>query len=254
MQHGISFGTGISKNQPMFTLKVLRVIFDCELLPFELPAFRGAIAKKVGLDNVLFHNHIGEGFRYAYPLIQYKTLHQQPMLLCLGEGVDEAHKFFQKRDWSLHISGRVLDMKIGQLEMHQHALQLNGQRHTYRLHQWIALNQENHNEYHHLPTIEEKVAFLERKLTGNLLSFAKGIGWHVEGKIQVQIEEMPPPRMVKVKDVQVHSFQPTFSVNMALPEHIGLGGKVSLGFGTLFTAQPGRTAFQPDKTEDTWSI
>jgi hypothetical protein len=222
----------------MHQIRLLRVIFEGELMPFELPAFRGAVARKAGLENELFHNHQGDSFRYAYPLIQYKTHGKKPMLLCLGEGVEEAHKFFEKRDWSLPISGRQLDMKIETLELRSYGLRVEDRPYHYRLRQWIALNQENHREYHALGSEEARRAFLARKLTGNLLSFAKGAGWHVEGTLDVRILELPPPRMVRIKDVQVHSFQPLFSANVALPEHIGLGGKVSLGFGTLYHARP----------------
>lgn len=36
----------------------------------EIPQFRGAVISTVGRDNnLLFHNHKGDGFRYSYPNI-----------------------------------------------------------------------------------------------------------------------------------------------------------------------------------------
>ena len=53
-------------------IRILHVIFDSNIMPYEVPAFRGAIIKKVGQENILFHNHLnGNGFLYKYPLIQY---------------------------------------------------------------------------------------------------------------------------------------------------------------------------------------
>ena len=59
----------------MEKLKFLRVQFDTEIAPYEIPAFRGAIASKVGRDSVLYHNHLDDKtFRYGYPLIQYNLM------------------------------------------------------------------------------------------------------------------------------------------------------------------------------------
>jgi len=41
----------------MNKLKYLKVLFEGEIAAHEIPAFRGAIAQKVGLGHILFHNH-----------------------------------------------------------------------------------------------------------------------------------------------------------------------------------------------------
>src|SRR5881628_801326 len=90
----------------MKKLKTLFVQFDDTLAAWEIPSFRGAIIEKVGRENVLFHQHNGEeGFVYQYPMIQYKSVQQKPSLLCLGDGVDEIHKFFGLRNWDVNING-----------------------------------------------------------------------------------------------------------------------------------------------------
>jgi hypothetical protein len=42
----------------MKTIRILTVIFDTEIFPFETPAFRAAIIEKVGRENILFNNHL----------------------------------------------------------------------------------------------------------------------------------------------------------------------------------------------------
>jgi hypothetical protein len=93
-------------------LRTLAVTFDSQLPPWELPKFRGVFAHKVGLENEWFHNHNNEtgGYHNRYPLIQYKVNARgggafQPMLLCIDQGVEEAHHFFSKPEW---------DMQVGQ--------------------------------------------------------------------------------------------------------------------------------------------
>ena len=59
----------------MTNIKTLTIRFANQLERHEIPLFRGAIIATIGRGNdVLLHNHVGVGFRYAYPEIQYKTL------------------------------------------------------------------------------------------------------------------------------------------------------------------------------------
>ena len=78
-------------------IKILTAIFDSELQPYEIPALRGAIAEKVGRENVIFHNHLrNDAYLYRYPLVQYKQIGGRPALVCIDYGVDEIHKYFEK--------------------------------------------------------------------------------------------------------------------------------------------------------------
>lgn len=216
-------------------LKVLKVVFDAHIRAGEIPAFRGAIAAKVGHDHDLFHNHAPgtDQFIYRYPLIQYKRQGKQPMLLCLGKGVDEIHKYFEQRDWSIALNGRTLDMKIARLDLHQCTLQLSPHPHVYHIHRWLALNQEKYRQYQALSGLAERVQLLERILTANILAFAKGMQWEVPGPIALCIQEILREQLVPYKAQKLMAFDLRFQTNVFLPRYIGLGGKVSVGFGTV---------------------
>ncbi len=49
--------------------KVLVIRFANNITFQEIPLLRGAIIQSVSNVNNLFHNHEGDGYRYAYPLI-----------------------------------------------------------------------------------------------------------------------------------------------------------------------------------------
>jgi hypothetical protein len=221
------------QSSSIVSLKVLKVVFDHHLKSHELPAFRGAIADKVGHQHSLFHNHEGDRYRYRYPLIQYKRFGSKPAIFCLGEGVDEIHKFFEQRNWSLQISGRTLSMNIDQLDLQHHQLAIRDHPASFRLSNWLALNQEAYRKYQLIDGLVDKIQFLERKLTGNILSFAKGVDWYIDQPLEVKITQLPPPRLQKLKGVKVLGFSPSFQANISLPDGIGLGKGVSLGYGML---------------------
>lgn len=218
--------------------KVLTIIFSGDIRDHELPAFRGAFIEKIGREHFLFHNHLKDRFRYGYPLIQYKRIQGKPGLICLDIGVDQVHHFFGQGDWSLRLnSGKILEMKIDHLNLDQYPLALSPALHRYRISDWVALNQGNFPAYCQLQTESERLAFLERKLIGNILSYARGLDWEVKGKVQVQLEGKFQSRPVQIKGIQLLGFQGTFTCNLSLPPYLGLGGKVSLGHGMITPAR-----------------
>lgn len=218
----------------MKRIRYLKIEFDGQLKSFEIPAFRGAVVKKTGLENELFHNHKGqEGYHYRYPLIQYKTLWKHPSLLCLNQGVDEVHKFFENRDWSIELSGKKLDLKVNRLDLNRFNLQVWNKTFNYSLRNWIGLNQKNHDQYLKIESLEERIRFLEKKLVGNILAFAKGIDWHVDKQINLKITELNDIRPARVKDQKLIGFNLLFKTNVFLPNFIGLGKRVSHGYGVV---------------------
>lgn len=225
-------------------LKLLRVHFDVEIAPYEVAAFRGAIIEKVGIENDLFHNHLNEGgkidenedakFAYRYPRIQYKRIGKQPVILCVGEGVEQIHKFFEKSNWDIYIGKDLLTMKIAKLDLNQFEMKISERMTSYSIRNWVALNQQAYNQYQKLDGLVEKVAFLEKKLIGNILSFAKGIGWHIEENIQLKIIDLPQSQLISYKKQKLQTFNLDFKTNVFIPQYIGLGAKTSVGMGTVF--------------------
>jgi len=224
-------------------LKLLRVHFDVEIAPYEVAAFRGAIIEKVGIENDLFHNHINSNrntkdeeskFAYRYPRIQYKRIGKQPVILCVGEGVEEIDKFFEKRNWDIYIGKDLLEMRISKLDLNQFEMCVSERLNAYSIRNWIALNQQAYNQYQKLDGIVEKMAFLEKKLIGNILSFAKGIGWQIEKNIVLKITDVPQSQFISYKKQKLQTFNVEFKTNVFLPQYIGLGAKTSVGMGTIF--------------------
>nr|NQU89438.1 hypothetical protein [Bacteroidota bacterium] len=215
-------------------IRILIVVFDTEIKGYEIPAFRGAIVEKVGRDSILFHNHInGNGFLYKYPLIQYKCLNRKPAIVCVELGVDEIHKYFENKSWDIQISDRWLNMKIDRLNLNQFTMQVGNKRWEYTITNWIALNQENYQKYLTIESLAGKLLFLENILKANILSFAKGIDWMVDKPVEISIKDLRKARPVTLKGNKVMGFNADFSSNVFLPNYIGLGKSVSMGFGVV---------------------
>ena len=217
----------------MKKIKMLQVTFDATLEPYEIPAFRGAIASKVPIDSVLFHNHGAEGLRYSYPLIQYKRNNKYASIVCLGEGVDQIHHFFENKDWTINISGKKLAMKIDDLKMHNHTVKIDHALNRYKIRNWMPLGDKAFKEFVHLEDEAGRLEKLESKLVGNILSFAKGMNWHIDKNVICRIKEINNQKNVSFKGMKMITFDLEFSTNVSLPVGIGLGRKVGFGHGVL---------------------
>jgi hypothetical protein len=216
-------------------LRVLVVTFDTQLQSWELPAFRGAMAQKVGFEHEWFHNHdnANESLHYRYALVQYKCMFGNPVLLCIDKGVEEAHHFFSQPDWSLNIQGDTRAMPIKKLELKEHWLRIVEQPYTYRIYNWMPLGQEDFRIYQGLTGLMDRLAFLQPKLVSHLLHFTQGIDWYVEGRLQLNIQELFEDKFVSFKGQKMRTFNFVFTSNIFIPDMLGLGRGVSHGFGVV---------------------
>lgn len=220
----------------MQPLRILKVIFDLPIEPHEIRWFRGAIAEKVGRKSVLFHNHLNDGtnaLRYKYPLIQYKRKKGKACLVCIDDGVGEVHQLFTQKNWSIFFKGEDRALRIDSLNLRSHNLALGEEIKNYRLSNWLALNGHNHDKFKSLNGLEEQMRFLERILTSQILSFAKGVGWFLKDQLIVHINSIDHYGCTDYKGVNLRTFSVSFSSNAQLPNNIGLGKGVSKGFGNL---------------------
>ncbi|MEZ4919759.1 MAG: CRISPR-associated endonuclease Cas6 [Saprospiraceae bacterium] len=228
-------------------IRTLAVTFDTRLNPWELPRFRGAMATKVGFEHEWFHNHNNEtgGLHHRYPLIQYKVQPHdggfRPMLLCIEEGIEEAHHFFSKPDWDLEMrrgSGgetayQSLPMRIAQLNVQQYTLGCWEEPFLYRIHNWQALNTDHYLAFRKLEGLAERYAYLEQIAANHILSFARGVNWTIPQHFDVKITKILSEKYVKYKGVHVLTFSLEFKTALSLPEWISLGKGGSVGYGVL---------------------
>lgn len=215
--------------------RILVINYNNCLKQSEIPLFRGAVISSVGEDNisVLFHNHIGETVSYSYPKIQYKRIHNAASIVCINEGADVIGQFLSSLSAPIKIGNREELMVINNIKASQCLVKTWGDQFRYHLRKWLPFNQENYKAYNNLQGIAEKITFLEKILIGNLLSFAKGIGVTIDSKISCVIESCEQPVLLKYKGVKMMSFDLVFKSNISLPNFIGIGKGVSLGFGVV---------------------
>jgi hypothetical protein len=215
-------------------VRYLKIRFANTLMPYEIPCFRSAVIEATSRQSTLFHNHAQEkGFLYRYPLIQYKVTNRKASLVCLGPGTDDIHYLLQNRQLDLRIGERRETFEIEDIQLRYHHVQAWQARFQYALKNWMALNQTNYKQYLQLETEVERLEFLENLLKANLLSFAGGIDWYVEQPLEARITRIKSTRWLRFKGRKVLCFTLNFTTNVSLPDYVGLGKGVSVGFGSV---------------------
>lgn len=218
-------------------INLLNISFDQALSLFEIPKFRGAVISKVP-NNPTFHNHTKNGYLYRYPLIQYKRLRNKACIVCLNSGMDSIGQFLSNQDFSLNIGNRIVDLTINDIAASKCRVKVWDHTFYYSLRKWLPINQKRYLEYELLTTKEERYAYLESILIGNILSFAKSLGIWFDERVYCKIVNMDiEPRVLLFKGAHHLTFDLSFETNVSLPNYIGLGKGASMGFGMITKKQ-----------------
>ena len=213
-------------------VKTLIVLFDNKLPLNRMPLFRGAIIDLVGGDD-MYHNHKEDSFYYRYPFIQYKRIHGQAAIFTIGPGTEQITKLLNANNFKLKMGEESETFVIEKIIPGLTFIQTWDSRFHYHLRKWVALNSENYTKYLAMETVIERTQFLQNILTGNILSMCKGLGITIEKTIECLITHIDEPHKVKYKGNSLMSFDLEFASNVSLPDYIGLGKAVSMGYGMV---------------------
>lgn len=218
----------------MNNLQTLVIQFSNDIFQWEVPLFRGSVIDAMENTNILFHNHLDDDtFRYRYPLIQYKRIGGKAAIVCVGEGTEVIGEFFNNANFNLQIGERALLMEVERMDAKRTLVQVWDTEFRYTLRKWLPLSSDNYRIYQSLEGIVEQCSFLQNILIGNILSFCKGVGITIEQEVKCVITQIMETRTYAYKGVKMQGFDVEFKSNISLPDYIGLGKGVSLGFGMV---------------------
>jgi hypothetical protein len=210
---------------------------ELRLSPRDGHKLRGYFSQLFGEQSDLWHNHNEEGKPiYRYPLIQYKVVRRQPMLIGLGEGAPLLIQHFMAVS-EIDIDGLRLPVHSKQAKSRVVNIGVDGQLHRYQFENpWFALNQEHFVSYQKLSAREQEEK-LRSILVGHILAFFKGVDHWEEQSIMTTLLEIKPVA-AKFKNRSMMMFKGGFVSNVLLPDYIGLGKSVSRGFGSIRGLSP----------------
>lgn len=195
-------------------------------------SLRGYIANQLPQYDIL-HNHKKDGsLLYLYPRVQYRVLEGEGYIVGIEEGVPLIQLLEHEIE---NITLKGIDYKIIQKQIISGNVQF-GVTTSYInylfIKPWLALNEQNYQDYMKSGTKDKKVKILNAILKGNILSLSKSLGYVVTEQIKIGSLNIKETECF-LKGTPMLGFLGTFSVNFEIPDYWGIGKSVSRGFGTV---------------------
>ena len=183
-------------------------------------------------DDSMSHGHVGDGFAYRHPMVQYKLAGRRLLITAFGDGarwlgarsLPEKLELDHRRFEVVAMMSNAQDLRIG----------VGGEHQRYRfLSPWLALNGDNSGKYAAMGVDTGMASdLLRRILIGNLLSLAKAAEHHVQERIEVRPCLREQGRSVIREKGCFLGFAGEFTSNFQLPPLWGIGRFSSRGYGT----------------------
>ena len=180
-----------------------------------------------------FHGHLGDKFTYKHPLIQYKVFGGSILVVGLKEGAYLLKAVPGLKYIEIYYKKlTIIKQNVCNIFV-PFGLRENMINYTF-ITPWIGLNERNYQLYIKLKEKKEDTRhMLNNILIGNILSMSKSVGYTVNSPLKVK-SELEENTAIKIKeDVKLVAFKGEFETNFVIPEFWGIGGKVSLGYGSV---------------------
>ncbi len=179
----------------------------------------------------LLHNHFDDTkYLFSYPLIQYKVINGQALILGIDEGVDIIKKIYPDIN---HLKLEK-DYDIEEKIMHEKTYDIKPttEEYSYKfISPWLGLNKKNYENFLDLKSWKEKKQLLNRIIVGNILSMSKGLGIVVNKRLYAKSHL--DFKLVKYKSVEMTGFEGEFKIHYDIPDYFGIGKGSSHGFGCV---------------------
>lgn len=229
-------------------VKIHQFYFNSFPSQISIPAFRGAFVKAMGdRAMMLMHNHVQDGLRYAYPLVQYKYVNDLPAIIAFGDTGDTINDVFQSGQIKMNLYGRIIPLTLLEHKTVDFKTIIDITPKYYSLTSWLPLTDGKEKQYDAFMSLTDRICMLENVLVGNVLSFFKGIGCHIEERLFCVISDVHKEYIVTYKNVKFRAFDIHFVTNILLPDYIGIGKSSSVGMGVL------RKEELPDKYKNSFN-
>lgn len=179
------------------------------------------------------HNHNADGsVIYQYPRVQFKVIDREALLLGINEGSELLQRLWLEID-ETRLGDQEMPVLESRFETSSHEINVTAEAIEYRfVAPWLALNQKNFREYVGSHNQRFRKDELSRILVGNCLGMAKSLGIRIANPISADCRGLTSIKTT-LKGNGMIGFVGRFSLNLELPEFVGLGKSVSRGFGTI---------------------
>lgn len=243
-------------------INTIQITFNLPLHPGLISKWRGAVIEAVGVEKDWLHNHynilhntVGEGnfedtdiqqeavsteplvftenkLYHRYPLVQYRAVKGKAAIFAMGEGIDAISKWLFSNKSDFRFNGKEYHLKIDNIQEGACSMELHTEQcFTYRLLDWIALNEKYYAQWRAADNLIQRVELLNHLLNTHIMTFTRGVSFDNESRIEAQLLNLTSMKKVSMHNMNRIAFNVLFRSNLLLPDFIALGRATAFGFG-----------------------
>lgn len=212
-------------------LKIFSVTLEpSDPVTFSIDKLRSSLAKDL-YEYLRVHNDNASGFIHRYPVVQCRQLKNTLTVI----GVNEGAAFLQSLSGNSAEMGAkenscIIREKSPALLDEEFGVAATSQSYEF-VTPWIPFSQENNRKFYLLKGKNERDAFIRTALAGNIQALSKALGYTIPGPVSGEINMHFQKE--RIGGAPVIALTGKFSLPFFIPEHLGIGRFVSLGFGAV---------------------
>lgn len=223
--------------------RFLVIKFDRPIMAWEVEYFRASVIENTKRQSDLFHNHKSDtAYHYRYPLIQYKIIDKKPAIICINAGTNDIYYLLENREFFFDIKGKVDKYEVEEVVFKNVPIQTWQDSFRYNVHNYMPFNQENYAFFQKLGSMKQQLQFIQELLNKHISIILEELeeSGQTNLPLEVEIEKMKSDRFIQYKGIHHLTYCLNIKTNVSLPNYIGIGKGVSLGFGIVKKLSDGK--------------
>ncbi len=201
-------------------------------LQFSLTAFRSALVRQlVKHPGTAASGDPAGKILHRYPALQCKQVKGELVLIGICQG---AGFLWQITNGTPELEAGDIPCTITSRdpEIRNEVFGIDGAMHEYEFQTpWLALNQQYAKKFYDLSGKPARDAFMQDLLTRHLTTLAKSLDYPLSGPVTCSAHVKFKRERIDRENVIV--FMGKFQTNLRIPDYLGIGQSVSLGYGTV---------------------
>ncbi len=225
---------------PVFTL-LLEPANPCQ---FSLAGLR-SFFRKTSEHYTFVHQQSAAPCIHRYPVIQCKWIKNRILVIGIGQGAGLLQEISGNGENIIAGAERCI-LRGGDQDIRLESFCMSDKTHSYEfLTPWLALNQQNARKFYNLKGKQERDAFMQKILAGNLTTLAKSLDYNLPAALMCVSRVRF--RRERIHDENVMVFVGSFETNLKIPDYLGIGQSISQGYGTIrsVSGNPEKEGMQP---------
>ena len=199
-------------------------------LMFSVEELRSFLNKELA-EFMELHRTNTTGFVHRYPVLQAKQVKRDLFVIGVSQGADYLGQIIRDRR-TLGAGENTCRITACDSEIRSEPFGITDIVTEYEfLTPYLALNQQHAKQFYNLNGKAQRAAFLQKLLSTHLTTLAKSLDYEITTPFSCEVKVRF--RRDRIGNENMMVFLGKFRTNLRIPDYLGIGWRVSQGYGTI---------------------